>query len=75
MPPERKLQLAMTRNGTSVLHEFPTSSRDLKLSECARRAPKGPLNTAQPATQETRESFVKRLRNAVACVHKHRADY
>ena len=64
---------AMNRNGISVLKEFPKSSQDLNAIEVAWRELKARLHQTQPASLETRESFIRRLRNGVAWVNKHRA--
>ena len=64
----------MNRNGISVLKEFPKSSQDLDAIEVAWRELETRLLETQPASLETRESFIGRLRNGVAWVNKNRAD-
>ena len=63
---------AMDEAGLELLTRFPKCSQDLNPIEDAWREFKVRLADSQPATLETRDEFVARLRSAVAWVNRNR---
>ena len=66
---------ALEDENIHLLTEFPKCSQDLNPIEVAWREVKARLATTMPATAESRDVFLRRLRRAVAWVNEHRADY
>ena len=58
-----------------TLLEFPKCSQDLNPVKIAWREVRARLAITEPQARESRQTFIKRVRNAVAWVNRNRAAY
>ena len=67
---------AMKDNGITLLEKYPKCSQDLNPIETVWREVRNRLYVTQPSTHnESRDEFIRRLRQAVAWVNSNRANY
>ena len=61
--------------GLTLLMNYPKCSQDLNAIKTAWRELRWRSSDTEPTNIETRAAFVIRLRNAIAWLNKHRAEY
>ena len=66
---------AMVKVGVELLENYPKCSQDLNPIETAWRELRARLADTQPTQRETRDSFIQRLRRAVAWINANRVEY
>ncbi len=65
----------MVKVGVELLENYPKCSQDLNPIETAWRELRARLADTQPTQRETRDSFIQRLRRAVAWINANRVEY